>query len=394
MVFPRAFFCATVITFGVCSANISFDHLNLNIFDDNRTHLVESLVPISFKSTEKFFANRNIAPLIASIETSALDSVTPFVGKLGGLSLVLRNIVAKDGDWIESFGRAIANDSRGGLALNDIHWMQAAIDLLQSKVIDLDDSNADYNVFRKRIASFMHSDLDKMVNLFAHQYSIFKKFPLIGAPIFIELSLLIATFSPIAFQLVPLEAKNPPIACKALHTLLDYRPRTVSARLDKIHSNSTSFVSRLAAVRQLPYNPYGYNKATTLQCQRVDESRPFLPLNNSLWDEFGLYIPYDNDQSCFSDYASHVRHKVEELFPIRLLEKVCNERKSNVSTGKLILNEVILFTISVISFFIRLYSYFIKNMDGLQFKSKTFVRMCYSMDRAVMFHLPAYVIRM
>lgn len=365
LAFSRALICSAFITFGVCSANISFDQLKLNIFDDNRTHLVESLVPISLESTEKFFANRNIANLIASTQTSTLDSVTPFFAKLGGLSLALRNIVAKEGDWIQSFARAIANDGRDGLALYDIHWMQAAIDLFEKEVIDLYDSNADHDVSRKRIASFMHSDLDKMINLFAHQYSIFKKFPLIGAPILIELSLLIAIFSPIAKILVPLQVRNPQIACKTLHTLLDYRPRTVSARLEKVHSNSTLFVSTLAAVRQLSYNPNGYSKAASLQCQSVDESRPFRPSNNSLWDDFGYYIPYHYDQSCFSDYASYVRHKVEELFPIRLLEKVCDERKSNASRGKSIQKKISA-SRCVHHFFV--YSYFIKNMDGLQFK--------------------------
>lgn len=332
--FFRVLICATLIIFGVCSANISFDDLKLNVFAENRTHLVETLIPIWLRSTDKFFANRDIANVLANTATLTSESVTPFVGQLGSLSLALRNILANDGDWVQSFVKALEHNRRSGVVFTEFQWMQRVIELIHSEAMFLDGTNPDRDVFRKRVASFMHSDLDKIVDLFAHQYSIFKTFPLIGAPILIELSLLIAIFTPIAKILVPLDVKHPQIACKTLHTLLDYRPRTVAARLDKIHSNHSLFVESLAAVRQFPYNPYGYSKTTSLQCQKVFEDRPATPSNNSLWDEFGYYIPYHSEQSCFSGYASYVRHKIEELFPIRLLEKICNERKSNVSSGK------------------------------------------------------------
>lgn len=359
-----ALFCATLTLLGVCSAGIPFDQVKFNIFDNNQTHLLEALVSNSLKSTENFFANKNIANLITNTEILTLNSVVPFVGQLSTVSSTFRNLLANDGEWVKSFVKSTANERRSDLALSDIHWMQAAIKIIKNEVTDLDGTNIEHNVFRKSIASFVHSDLDKMINLFAHQYSIFKKYPLIGAPVLIELSLLIAIFTPIAKVLVPLDVKNPQIACKTLNTLLDYRPRIVSARLEKIHSNNTLFVGTLAAVRQLPYYPYGYNKTVALECQKINENRLFLPPNNGLWDEFGYDIPHHYDQTCFRDYASYVRHKVEKMFPIQLLERVCNDRKSNNFAGKSVFNETYTAVHTFNHFFCNHFSLFIKNMDG------------------------------
>lgn len=225
--------------------------------------------------------------------------------------------------------------------------MQATIEIIQDEATQLDGTNIDNNVIRKRIASFMYSDLDRMITLFSHQYSVFKKYPLIGAPALIELALLIAIFTPIAKILVPLEVKNPQVACKTLDTLLDYRPRTVSARLEKIHSNHTLFIGTLAAVRQMPYNRNGYNKTAALKCKKIDENRSFLPTDDGLWDEFGYFIPFHNNLTCFSEYASYVRHRVEKMFPIQLLEMVCNDRdrKPNVPASTSFLNEIFCFSL-------------------------------------------------
>lgn len=330
----RALVCATLILFGVCSAHIPFDQVNFNIFDNNQTHSFESLVSHSLKTTEVFFANKNIANTITNTGTLSPSIVIPFVEQLNILTLALRNLLSKDGHWMESFVRSIANESRNDLlALDDVHWMQTAIGIIEDEVTHLSNTNINYNVIRKRFASYVHSDLDRMITLFAHQYSVFKKYPLIGAPALIELALLIAIFTPIAKVLVPLEMKNPQIACKTLDTLLDYRNRTVSARLDKIHSNNTLFVRTLAAVRQLPFNLNGYNRTMSLECQKISENRSFSPTNNGLLDEFGYSIPFHYNSSCFSEYASYVRHRVEKKFPIQLLEKICHAKPLK-PTGK------------------------------------------------------------
>lgn len=122
MFISRALICCTLIVFGVCSANIPFEQVQFNIFDNNQTHLFESLVLNSLKSTGNFFANKNIANIITNIETSTLSGVIPFVGQFSSLTLALRNFLARDGDWMESFVRSIANESRNNLlALDDIH---------------------------------------------------------------------------------------------------------------------------------------------------------------------------------------------------------------------------------------------------------------------------------
>lgn len=334
MFFSRAFLrlvCVTIL-FGVCSANISLDHVKFNIFDSNQTHSFEPLVSNSLKSTEFFLANKNIADIIANAEISPLSE------QLASLTTAFKNLLNKDGVWMKSFVRIIANESRRDLAFDDVHWMQAAVTLIQGEVIHLTDTNDDDNVIQKRIANAI-SDLDRMIRIFAHQYSVFKKYPLIGAPVLVELALVIAIFTPIAKILIPLEVKNPQIACKTLDTLLDYQPRSLMARLEKIHSNNSQFISTLAAAQQISYNPINFNKSIVLECQKISKNQTFSPLaNDSFWDEFGAqneyYVPSNPGRPCLNAYTSYLRLRVEEMFPIQLLEQVCNNRKPYTPTGK------------------------------------------------------------
>lgn len=341
--------CATIV-FGVRSANIPIDHVKLKIFDIQNTSF-ELRLSHSLKSTKIFFANTNVANIIAQPEISSHNSVIPFVGQLTSLTSELQNLLAKDSNWMESFARTTANESRHDIALTDIHWMQAAMEYIQNENTHL--SGIDYFTARKRIASFIHSDFHRMITLFSHQYSIFNKYPLVGAPVLIEMALLIAVFTPIANKLIPLEVKHPQIACKTLDTLLEFRQRTVNARLEKLQSNNTLFIDTLAAVRQMPYNSSGYN-SNALECRKNSENQSFL-LVNGFRDDFSAtdeyYSQFNKDPTCFNGYISYVRHQVEKMFPVQLLEKVCIKRKSNVPTGKSFSNE---FSLSSRTFFKRL----------------------------------------
>lgn len=216
--------------------------------------------------------------------------------------------------------------------------MEATLKTIQTKIKLLGDENSD-DENRKTVASIIHTDLDKMINLFDLQLSLFKKYPLMGAPPLIQLASLVAYFSPIAKTLIPFEAMNPEISCKMLDVLIDYRPCIVNARLRELHTEVSSFKSRVK-VMALPYIPNGYNKTNLgeIDCKKgckLDRSP----------DEFCLEDKYGNSSFecrikngtsvCVEHYGMLIRHRVEELFPIELLNKLCSERKPKKPTGSI-----------------------------------------------------------
>lgn len=327
----------TFFVFGFCFANIPLNQVQFKVFDNNRTHLFELMIENSLKSTKKFLANKVVANVIANDQISTPNAVIPFVGQLTSLTSVLTNLFAENGHWMNSFKQTIANDSRRDLILYDIHSMQATVEIIENQLALLSSTSNKHIVHQKQLVSLVYSDLDRLIDFFAHHYSVFKPYPLVGAPALIELSLLVAIFTPIAKILTPLEVKHPQIACKMLDTLLDYRPRTISARLALLRSNDTHLIKILAAVQQIPYNADLNNKTTTLQCDKINGIRSSSSKNNGLWDELGvdndLYVPSSHSRLCFFEYVQHVRHRVEEMFPIPLLEKVCNDPKARIVTG-------------------------------------------------------------
>lgn len=216
--------------------------------------------------------------------------------------------------------------------------MEASLKTIQTKANLLGDHNLDTEN-RKTIASIIHTDLDKMVNLFDLQLSLFKKYPLMGAPPLLQLASVIAMFGPIIKTLIPIEAMNPDISCKMHDVLLDYRPCIVNARLRELHDEVSSFKSRQKVI-SLPYNPNGYNETNPgeINCKKgcdLDRTPNEFCLEDKFSNNF-LECSIKNGTSvCMEDYGKLIRHQVEKLFPIALLDKLCADRKPKIPTGNI-----------------------------------------------------------
>lgn len=198
---------------------------------------------------------------------------------------------------------------------------------IQSKVNLLGDINPS-NESRRNIATNMHIELDRMVNLFDLKSSLFRKYPLIGAAPVIQLASLIAVFNPIAKVLIPLEAANPQLACKMHDVLVDYLPRTINARLHQLRSNASIFRSVVKAM-SLPYSEHGYGVA--IRCDIG--CRPDVSFSFCLKDEFSAVDLLGTDPICVIDYAALVRHHVEGMFPIDVLKNQCIDREPRTASG-------------------------------------------------------------
>jgi len=68
-----------------------------------------------------------------------------------------------------------------------------------------------------------------MLNIFDKIDSVFKAYPLIGAPILIALAQLVVYFEPIEKKLNPREGETPELSCRLRKILLDYKSRAVSS---------------------------------------------------------------------------------------------------------------------------------------------------------------------
>lgn len=334
MVSFNILFCILTFLVTSCWAEVPYDDVKFNIFDKNPRNFEERVFQ-SMEIVRNFFAREEVQAAVSA--GASVLSLIPYVGSIGEVLQMIQSTLAEQSDWRDEFTRTIVDETKREITESEIRWMEATIKTIQDKFILLSEENKDMEN-RKTVASIIHSDLDKMINFFSLRTSLLKKYPLTGTPPLLQLASIVALFSPVAHTLIPLESKNPQISCKMLDVLVDYRPRTVHERLEKLHSESTLFRNALARVRSKPYNANGYNKSNVMECHSKGCKKPyFSAVAVCLKDDFGddeLYLENYMNPQCWEDYASYVRHRVEEMFPVHAMELVCIDRKSRAPTGK------------------------------------------------------------
>lgn len=224
--------------------------------------------------------------------------------------------------------------------------MEATMKTVQSKIKLLGDENTDEEN-RKTITSIIHTELNRMINIFSLKSSLLRKYPLIGTPPLLQLAALVAIFSPISHELIPLEAMTPQISCKMLDVLHDYRPRVVMARLHKLHGKVSAMAALVGQnirraswinVMSFEFNRYGYNLTNPpfIDCNWGCDSNGMSLTDACVIDRFGAEIYSGRNvgtYTCLEGYAALLRHRVEEFFPIEILNNLCIDRKPHQRTG-------------------------------------------------------------
>ncbi|XP_037037364.1 uncharacterized protein LOC119075076 [Bradysia coprophila] len=322
-----------VLLFVPSWASIPYEEIRYKLFDGTN-HNIEAEILKSLQTTKNVFAIPEVknAVLLSFLPGLLFEVWVP----ISTIIFVMVNLLAKESDWRDAFSRTIASELERGIALGHILAMKATMETINTKFDLLKENEDNPEELRRSIASFIHRECDIMLNLFAAPDSYVKKSPLLGAPLLIELAQLVTLFQPIAKALISREAKNPDLICKARNILADYRPRTINARLEKLHENSTKALVRyinelspkLSEVMSIAYNQYGYNKTTpaTINCQNRCNS------NDCLRDDFGdsYRVP---PWSCAEDYALFLRHRIEEMFNIDLLDSLCVDKPTATGFG-------------------------------------------------------------
>lgn len=310
-------------------AQIPIEEVKFNIFD-TKSRNFELSVHNSLQTVKNFYARPEVE---TAVDTGvAIAGFVPFIAQLSAFVPIIRKNLEEETDWKIAFSQAIAHETRREITEDNIRSMYSNLNSISDKIPILDPTNETSLPLqdKKNIATILHTLIDTMINNFAQPEALYKKYPLIGVPPLIELALLVALLAPILNTLIPIIAKHPEISCKMRDILLDYRSLTIRVRLEKISTRSYIIDDVLQRVRNKPYNEYGYNETNSgiLECDKNCEKPYFDASSVCLMDEYNVdsyYIPNYMHFTCMENYGLLVRHRVEQVFPVTLLNKLCKE---------------------------------------------------------------------
>lgn len=311
----------------------TFDSLDVKSFDKQPRKFEERLYE-SMQEDESPFAS-GVAGVIKEIV-----ALTPGVGQLFPVMFAFIDMLTTEKDWQASLAASIVNTVDENTATTKATEILQMLKAIHSSLVTAIEAN------RETVFWDTRKDLDYMMNIFDESDSIFKKYPLLGAPILLNLAKMISKFSP--------EINTPYISCKMRNILVEYRGRTVDARLDKIKLKSETWDkgSRQILILRFDemivkahamtesYNERTFNKTSSWTCKHIvnmDANLLRLDLEGKepiiINDQFGSEINFPHDMYCVLEYYSYVRHRIEQIFEFPKINDVCGPKDAPKPTG-------------------------------------------------------------
>lgn len=307
-------------------AETPYENVKLNIFGEHPSNF-ESNVYKSLQMTKDFFVRQS--------KESKTGNLVPYMNELAKLAAIIRTTLTKESDWHKAFTQAAGHEPTYETAASQANWMEIIMLANEEKIKTINKEHPDQNDLVS-FASVVHKDLNTMMNYLDQDQSLFKKYPLVGTPVLIQLALFSAAFSPFEKALIP---DKPKISCKVYDVLMNYRARMVDVRLEKLNAPPIiSIYEQLFQVMSLPYNQNGYNQTNpaVIDCDKGCKRPGWSHTQLCLKDAFGsdeYYVPNYSRSKCVVDYAALTRYRVEQLLPIELLNKFCDTRQPKTPTG-------------------------------------------------------------
>lgn len=332
--------------------NIPWKDVPVTIFSKDKTNLENNLFSSMQQNIKGGTADLHGRIIVGTI--GAIAGAIPIAGGFVQFLLSFADMLSTGSDWQRSLSQTIVETVDVKTAQDKASELVAKIHSIHSSLIVPNVKNKDMIVWDTR------KDLDYMMNMFEPHDSIFKKYHSIGAPILINLSKMIAQFSP--------EINDPYISCKMRRILIEYRTRTLDARLDKI-------TFRLLPVgdpkdRKPPYWDYNiyqqydmvfvrahvmalkytksikdkFGESKLWACENTDRienySQDYWKKISSLYhasyelnDEFGGYHVLPRNIHCAVEYYTYIRYLIEEMFNIESYDNFCGNRDPQIPTG-------------------------------------------------------------
>lgn len=322
-------------------AQISYDNVKANSFTAQNGMTIESNIAESLKTTKNVFASNifksivNAGITITKIGRNTVTAglkIAPIVNQLMKVTRALTQILASETEWQGTFEHEMDKKIRELIASERVNSMKSTMGTVTSFIETLKDSSIE-DPETISVNVLLLSTFDSLLNQFDQYNSLLKRFALVGAPILIQLSLMVAIFEPIAKTIIPNKINQFKLSCKARDLLFDYRPFVLSNRLEKLNTNLEFMVS----VKNAPYNSNGYNQTNMLFCEEgCPENREKNGL--CLTDKFGEKKYSVNSKTeltnCRIGYGQHIRHLLEKTFPFEELSRICEEQAKKPS-GKI-----------------------------------------------------------
>lgn len=314
-------------------ANSPLKNVKLQIFDKQQTNFEKETLHTVNLITDFFdFFGSNPGK-------SDLSGDGKHIKYLDELLKTNKNFMKSSSDWMKAFVRAIGNGIHGDLSEMRFIIMESVVQAAHGKLPRLDKQNQPNLEARKSNARYVHSNLETLIDFFVDSDGMFKKHPLISAPLLINVALIIAVFTPIGNQLIPNEVNELQLACKARDVLQDYLRRAIFLRADKLNSMDL-YYKHMAPVLTQPYSPLGYNAKSSpgiSHCSPgcTDKANQFCLIDAFGEEQQNLNIGNGIMFECVSEYTGLVRYRTEKMFPVELLDKLCGNRKPHTKTGML-----------------------------------------------------------
>lgn len=291
----------------------------------------------------------------------------PVVGDIIGILKNSAELLKGEDDIKSALANAISSTDERAEVNNALNTIKALLGSTrkQTNILFRQNKGNHYLISRNKDdnrpkVEIVHNNLATMLEFF--KLRSFKKFPLVTARLLIDICTLIALFYPIERMInIGTDNMDKELPCDAYDLLLAYRPRTVFARTEKLNLKYLHY-DLVCKKLAMPYNPRGYisPSSSTLRCKEgcqepfsnkvCDNACSFsLPhwvltttcktsCTNLGYERFGNCIDDSLDRSssytlgnsvgkkvtCEDDYLSHLRKRVESLFPVESLKKICH----------------------------------------------------------------------
>lgn len=353
----RLVFFILVIASAVVWGRIRKNEIKLKIFPNaEEDSAFENEMRGSLETAKNVLADKTAQAFIefTVIATSKLMGPASFAFDMLKATLTAG---AYEIDSRDSLIKSIASGTQREIVRDKIKDINAELQTFESFFHVLKVGSSTSNV---SIVHSMHQSLDTIVNKFASETSLFRKYPQLVVKPLLEIASMFINLYPIERSVDTNFTISMPTSCTLGTALEEYRNYFTYERLKQIYLYHQDFVAMAieAPILFAPYNRLGYAindpKGSTIQegiirCSRdirhharvkdgadgteYDDSPEFEPshVGNGFWNSFSHHFDRFAPFTCYGDYLCLVRHRVEEFFEdaIDMTGRICQNDKLN-----------------------------------------------------------------
>lgn len=319
---------AVLLSVLIVSAKIDIEDVPFELLDDDTISIEERFREAIKPIDEVVSGIKNAATI-----TGALAHI-PVIGEgFGAISKILVYVAAKE--WRDGIYKAIPQAIDQSHAINDLIWLQSTLNTIYQQFNQLKADGIQEHEVQTKL-EIIQNELMKMINLYAQENVVFRRYPQFSIPVFDSIAILLRMFEPLREKAIP-NRKTAQMACRVQDLVEDYRELNVFHRLQGIryktvcgtpagfhvcNSQPDDGFKRtvIKSHDQNGYNSKGYIGCYTSGCA--------LPAH-CLIDRGTKYEPDGrgptSEEECTMDYIGLLRQRIEKKYDrsYNMLGNVC-----------------------------------------------------------------------